>query len=281
MDTPSPIVAGSGVNRTAASGLSRAAMAAALSQWWDLAGLETMPPPSQPRRVPGQASPSSERDRATAPVRANAATATRRPAEAVTEAEALAAGCDSLEALKAAIAAFDGCGLKRGARSMVFSDGNAGSPVMVVGEAPGKEDEEEGLPFAGRSGRFFDTMLATVGLERARNLYLASLLPWRPPGSRPPTGDEIAVCLPFIRRHIALARPRVLVIVGGQAAQALLQSRDGMMKLRGRIHRYDLGGGLGQIPAHCLLPPAHLLGRPQDKALAWKDLLRLQDDISV
>ena len=190
-------------------------------------------------------------------------------------ASALAAGADTLEALRAAIAAFTGSPLRETATNLVFSDGVAGAETMVIGEAPGAEEDRLGKPFVGASGQLLDRMFASIGLSRASNLYITNILPFRPPGNRTPTDAEIALFLPFVLRHIHLAKPRRLVLAGGVAAKGLLQSRDGITRLRGRWHQVSLLNGevLNAFPT---LHPAYLLRNPLAKRDAWADLLMLQ-----
>ena len=247
-----------------------AAVAASLADWWRLAGVsfDEAPVAIAARLPAGAAGPAVSVARA-APGRPTAA-------EAAALARATAAAAGDLEALRAAVAAFDGCALKATASQAVFSAGVPGAPVMLVGEAPGREEDEAGAPFVGRSGQLLDRMLATIGLSRATNLYIANVIPWRPPGNRTPSPEEIAVCLPFIRRQIALARPKVLVFCGGVAAQAMLGTADGIMKLRGRWTDWRSEDLPAPVPALAMLHPAYLLRRPQDKARAWADLLSLE-----
>ncbi|MCA0423315.1 MAG: uracil-DNA glycosylase [Proteobacteria bacterium] len=195
------------------------------------------------------------------------------PEQAAQSARALAAEAPTLDALRSLMAGFEGCELRRTARQLVFSDGIAGARVMLVGEAPGRDEDEQGLPFIGRSGKLLDRMLAAIGLDRS-SVYIANVIPWRPPGNRTPTPQEIAICLPFIERHIALAAPDVLVCLGGPSAQTLLNQRDGILRLRGRWFDYDCNGRV--IPALATLHPAYLLRQPAQKKLAWRDLRALQ-----
>lgn len=251
-----------------------AALAASLADWWRLAGVEA-DAPAPPARTASQpdAAPQTSAPAATV---ARAAGSRATAADAVAAARALAGAAHDLDALRAAIAGFDGCALKATATQAVFSAGVPGAPVMLVGEAPGREEDEAGAPFVGRSGQLLDRMLATIGLSRASNLYIANVVPWRPPGNRTPSPEEIAICLPFIRRQIALARPRALVFCGGVAAQAMLGGSDGIMKLRGRWTDWRSDDVPAPIPALSILHPAYLLRRPQDKARAWADLLSLE-----
>lgn len=248
-----------------------AAIAASLADWWRLAGVSfDEPAPIVAARAPAVA------PAAAAPMVARAAPGRATAADAVSQARAIAAAANDLEGLRAAIAAFDGCALKATATQAVFSAGVAGAPVMLVGEAPGREEDEAGAPFVGKSGQLLDRMLATIGVSRTSNLYIANVIPWRPPGNRTPSPEEIAICLPFIRRQIALARPRVLVFCGGVAAQAMLGAADGIMKLRGRWTDWRGDDASAPVPAIAMLHPAYLLRRPQDKARAWADLLSLE-----
>jgi uracil-DNA glycosylase len=195
------------------------------------------------------------------------------PDEAAGSARAQAATAATLDDLKALLERFDGCSLKATAHRLVFADGKPGARVMFVGEAPGAEEDREGLPFVGRSGKLLDRMLAAIGLDRSQ-AYIANIIPWRPPGNRTPTPQETAICLPFIQRQIELARPDILVCLGGPAAQTLLQQREGILKLRGNWFDYPCGDR--KIRALATLHPAYLLRQPQQKRLAWRDLLALR-----
>ncbi|MCR9175059.1 MAG: uracil-DNA glycosylase [Alphaproteobacteria bacterium] len=181
----------------------------------------------------------------------------------------------TLEALKAAIEAFEGCPLKITATNTVFADGVVGAPLMFVGEAPGADEDREGKPFVGVSGQLLDRMLASIGVSRTENAYISNILPWRPPGNRPPTTAEMATCLPFIQRHIELAAPRILILVGGTSAKALLDRKEGITRLRGKWLDWHTPSG-GVIPALATYHPAFLLRSPSQKANAWKDLLALK-----
>ncbi len=188
---------------------------------------------------------------------------------------ALAEAAASLDALRAAIAGFDGSELRETATNMVFCDGTPDAGLMLIGEAPGADEDREGRPFVGQSGRLLDRMLASVGLHRARDFYVTNILPWRPPGNRTPTEAEITLFLPFVLRHIALVRPRHLLLLGGTAAKALLRGRDGIMKMRGRWHEIAVDG-LGPLPVLPTLHPAYLLRSPAAKREAWADLVLLR-----
>lgn len=194
----------------------------------------------------------------------------------VAEARAAAAAAGDVAALAEAVAAFDGCALKRTAKSTVFADGSAEADLMLVGEAPGAEEDRRGLPFVGPAGRLLDLMLAAIGRDRD-SARIANMLFWRPPGNRAPSPEEIALCRPFVDRHIALVRPKVLVCVGGVAAKSLLGRTEGIGRLRGRWHTFAPDEDSGEIPAAALFHPAYLLRQPGHKRQAWQDLLRIRD----
>ncbi|MCO6419016.1 uracil-DNA glycosylase, partial [Siccirubricoccus sp. KC 17139] len=198
---------------------------------------------------------------------------------AAQQAAALAAAADSLPALREAMARFEGSPLRETATNLVFADGVAESGLMFIGEAPGADEDRLGRPFVGASGRLLDRMLASIGLSRERNFYITNILPFRPPGNRTPTDAEILLFLPFVLRHIALARPRHLVLLGGVAAKGLLRSREGITRLRGRWHEVALPEGETR-PALATLHPAYLLRTPGAKRDAWSDLLRLRQRLA-
>ena len=194
-------------------------------------------------------------------------------AEAAQSARELAASAQTLEDLRAALESFDSCALRATATRLVFADGNPAADIMAVGEAPGADEDRSGVPFVGRSGQLFDRMLKAIGLDRTQ-VYIANVIPWRPPGNRTPTPQEIAVCQPFITRQIELVGPRYLLCLGGSAAQTLLGTKDGILRARGRWSDYVL-------PTHTarampMLHPAYLLRQPAHKKLAWRDLLALK-----
>jgi uracil-DNA glycosylase len=180
----------------------------------------------------------------------------------------------TLDELKAMIEAYDGCGLKKTATQVVFSDGLPGSRVMLVGEAPGRDEDIQGKPFVGKSGQLLDLMLKAIGLDRT-SVYIANTIYWRPPGNRPPTAEESAQCLPFIKRQIELAKPEIIVFVGGVSAKTMLDTKAGIMQLRGNWTEFGLPD-LGTVPALPTLHPAYLLRNPAHKRLAWADWLSLK-----
>jgi len=198
-----------------------------------------------------------------------------RPAASapVDNARALAAAAGSIAELRAAVAAYDGCALKGTARNTVFSDGVDGAPVLIIGEAPGKDEDERGKPFVGRSGQLLDRMLKQIGLNRQSNVLISNTIYWRPPGNRDPTQGEIVACLPFVERLIELAKPKLLILTGKAAAHTVLKREDGVTKLRGRRLLYNRDGLEMPVNAMVMLHPAYLLRQPQQKRQAWADLL--------
>lgn len=210
-----------------------------------------------------------ERQPAARPMPAAAST----PDEAAAGARALARSAATLDELKAALGRFDGCALKATAKTLVFADGNPNGRVMLVGEAPGGDEDRIGLPFVGRSGQLLDRMLAAIGLSREADVYVANVVPWRPPGNRTPTPQEVAICLPFIERQIELADPDILVCLGAPSAQALLGFK-GILTSRGKWVDYDTG--TRRIRAIASLHPAYLLRQPLQKRLAWRDMRALK-----
>ncbi len=196
-------------------------------------------------------------------------------------ARAAADAATTLDELRAAVMSFEGCALKRTATNTVFADGVPGAPLMVIGEAPGGEEDKLGLPFVGRSGQLLDRMLAAIGFDRRRNAYISNILFWRPPGNRKPTDEETALCLPFVMRHIALAKPKAVLLCGGTAVAALLGRTDGITRLRGRWVELAVPGLDRPVPVMPTYHPSFLLRRPQRKGEAWRDLLELQSRLQA
>ena len=195
-------------------------------------------------------------------------------ADPIGDARAMASSASSLEALEAALSSFEHCELKHGARSLVFCDGRPQARVMIIGEAPGRDEDIQGRPFVGRAGHLLDRMLAAIDLSREAAdaesaVYITNILPWRPPQNRDPKPEEIAMLLPFVERHIELADPDILVLIGNHACQALL-GRKGITRLRGT---WETAAGRPALP---MLHPAYLLRNPAAKREAWADLLTLQ-----
>ena len=235
-----------------------------------------------PRPALPSAEPAPARPRITAPTpslrdeppaRAAPLAAPQSPEAAVTDARAQARAAASLAELREILARFEGCELKRHAKQLVFADGNPNARVMFVGEAPGREEDLEGRPFVGRSGKLLDLMMKAIGLDRT-NAYIANIIAWRPPGNRTPTPQESQICLPFVLRQIELVDPDVLVCLGGPSSQTLLGVTDGIMRTRGRWLTYDTG--TRQIRAIATLHPAYLLRQPLHKRLAWRDFLAIK-----
>jgi uracil-DNA glycosylase len=195
------------------------------------------------------------------------------PDTAVMAARQAAKNAENLAELRRILEGFEGCVLKQTAKKLVFADGNPQARVMFVGEAPGREEDLEGLPFVGRSGQLLDRMMAAIGLDR-KSAYIANIIPWRPPGNRTPTPQEAAICLPFITRQIELSGADILVCLGGPSAQALLGAKEGILKSRGRWFTYLAGSR--EMRAMATLHPAYLLRQPLQKRLAWRDLLMLK-----
>ncbi|MBH68574.1 MAG: uracil-DNA glycosylase [Rhodospirillaceae bacterium] len=199
--------------------------------------------------------------------------------ERVNDSVLLASEAASLKELKKVLSSFEGCALKTTATNLVFSDGSEKAQVMLVGEAPGAEEDRIGKPFVGASGQLLDKMLNSIGLDR-NSVYISNILPWRPPGNRTPTPSEINSCLPFIQRHIELINPRVLILVGGTSAKALLDKREGIMRLRGRWFDYRKHTTGTSIPTMPIFHPAFLLRSPSQKSNAWKDLLDIRKTLA-
>jgi len=240
------------------------------------------PDPRPAKSPPGRAAhpPSPELNRKTAP-RSPAPSAPARdggsapppPEAAIMAAREAAASAKSLEELRVLLDRFEGCGLRFTAKQLVFADGNPQARLMIVGEAPGRDEDIAGLPFVGRSGQLLDRMLAAIGLDRT-SVYIANLVPWRPPGNRTPTPQESQICLPFLKRQIELADPDILFCLGGPSAAALLGMTDGIRKFRGRWRVYHTG--TREIRAIASFHPSYLLRSPLEKRFAWRDFLSLR-----
>ncbi|HRY26387.1 MAG TPA: uracil-DNA glycosylase [Geminicoccaceae bacterium] len=271
----------------------------ALLDWYGMAGVDAAVAPGP---VPAWRARAEPRDLSVpAPARppvAAAPPATRRPVQApdpgavpallvpesrrVGSARELARACESLEELEAALQAFDGCALRETASRLCFADGNPQAQVMVIGEAPGAEEDREGRPFVGQSGQLLDRILRNIGLDRT-NVWITNVLYWRPPGNRPPTTGEIAVCLPFLERQIELLAPRFILFVGAIAAKTLLERTEGVTKLRGRPFTYRTAHGT-EIPCLVTFHPAYLLRQPLNKRFVWRDMLAMRarlDELGV
>ncbi|PJR90156.1 uracil-DNA glycosylase [Ochrobactrum sp. 695/2009] len=229
---------------------------------------QTPSPPERPRQQPRPApapAPTSRPVQAAADLPDTAQIALAREA---------AAQASTLDELREKLAAFDGCNLKFTAKNLCFADGDPSSDIMFIGEAPGRDEDMEGLPFVGKSGQLLNRMIESIGLKR-ESVYIANTIPWRPPGNRTPTPLETELCRPFIERQIELAAPKVLVALGGPAGKALTGATEGILRLRGnwKIHRTPSGI---EIPVMPTLHPAYLLRTPAQKRFAWRDFLAVK-----
>lgn len=216
------------------------------------------------------------------PIPTTASVATVSPAAPATAARPAATPrqvtARTIEALRAEIADFDGCPLKATAMNLVFADGNPAAPIMLIGEAPGEDEDRQGKPFVGVSGKLLDAMMGAAGFDRT-NTYISNILFWRPPGNRTPTDTEITSCIPFVERHIALIKPKILVLLGGVSAKTLLRTKEGITRLRGRWADYTPqtdSGITSPIPCLPIYHPAYLLRQPNAKRQAWNDILMLK-----
>ncbi|WP_321335617.1 uracil-DNA glycosylase [Breoghania sp.] len=226
--------------------------------------------PQPPRPSPALARPGSSAP----PHSASASAGATIPGDDVVMAAREAAGqAATLEALREILAGFEGCNLRLTAKNLVFSDGAENARLMFVGEAPGREEDAQGVPFVGRSGKLLDQMLKAIGLAR-EEVYIANAVPWRPPGNRVPSPQEAEICKPFIRRQIELVDPDVLVFLGGASAKLLVGTNDGIMRLRGKWLDYQTGSRA--IRAIATLHPAYLLRTPIQKRLAWRDFVKIK-----
>lgn len=252
--------------------------AAAVLRWYvamgvDLAIDETapnrtaLPPPAAPVPRPAAAPPFAAPPRAAAPAPVAAAVGAAHFAEA-----------KDLDDLRARLEAFEGCALRKMATRTVFGDGPATARLMVIGEAPGADEDRSGVPFVGRAGKLLDKMLASIGWPREA-VFITNVVPWRPPGNRNPTAEEVTLCKPFVTRAIELIAPDALLLLGGSAAGAILDRHDGITRLRGRWQ--GVATAIGEIPAMPTFHPAFLLRNPPSKALAWRDLLALKARIGA
>lgn len=231
--------------------------------------VERAPPPPVQIRI--EAEP--RENEPFAPVTPAAAFTAAPIAETEQLARVAANAATTLDELREALARFEGCNLRHTATNLVFADGNPKSRVMMVGEAPGRDEDIKGLPFVGRAGQLLDRMLGAIGLSR-ESVYIANVVPWRPPGNRTPTPQEAAACRPFIERQIQLADPDFLICLGGSSLRELIGVADGILKMRGKWLVYDSGGR--KIRAMGMLHPAYLLRQPLHKRLAWRDLIALK-----
>ncbi|KQU66957.1 DNA polymerase [Aminobacter sp. DSM 101952] len=230
---------------------------------------------SQQQAARSAEAPRAGADRTAAPVQPRPAAVAAVPDEAqAAAARELASKAATLDELKQIMESFEGCNLKATAKSMVFADGNPEADLMLVGEAPGRDEDFEGLPFVGRSGQLLDRILAAIGLDR-KSAYIANVIPWRPPGNRAPTPHETEICRPFIERQIALVKPKVLVTLDGPPAKVLTGSPDVILRVRGGWRSHTTADGT-VIPVMPTLHPEYLLRNPAHKKLAWRDFLEVK-----
>ena len=278
---------GQGQSPIDAAGIDPRALESLLAFWAD-AGVDTTYEDAPVDRLAARVRPPQPTPRAAAPqvvARSEQAPAIPQASSqgpdisaAIAEARRLAAECETLEALAAAIAAFDGCGLKfEGARQAVFARGEPNAPLMVIGEGPGAEEDVQGLPFVGRAGKLLDKMIGAAGLTG--RVFITNTVYWRPPGNRTPTPQEQMVCQPFLERSIALVAPKVLLLAGGASAKSVLQKSEGILSLRGRWFDWTSSDGAMTLPAMPTLHPAFLLRQPGAKKRAWTDLLMLEERV--
>jgi DNA polymerase len=201
------------------------------------------------------------------------------PAEALAKTEALAKAADSIEALKEAVLSFEKLSICRSATQPVFAQGVETPDVMVIGEAPGAQEDRQGIPFCGPSGQLLDKMLAAIRLSRQENTYITNSVFWRPPGNRTPTPEEIAICRPFVMRHIELIKPKLIFLLGGVAVRSVLNEASSISKLRGKTQSLNIEGA--DIPLQISYHPSYLLRQPSQKKLAWQDLLAIKAQLQL
>lgn len=226
-------------------------------------------------QLPPPSPASSQTPQRAADPAAVAAPSARVPDDtAIANAREAARLAGSIDALREALAGFNDCNLRFGARSTVFADGNPEADVMFIGEAPGRDEDRQGLPFVGRAGQLLDKMLLAIGLDRT-SCYITNIIPWRPPGNRTPTPHEIELCRPFIERHVVLAAPKVVVLMGNVSTKSLLGTTRGILSLRGTWSSYRPNSDT-EIPAMPTLHPAYLLRNPAHKRLSWQDFLSVR-----
>jgi uracil-DNA glycosylase family 4 len=244
---------------------SQAKAAAALLDWYEAMGVDEAIGDEPLDRF---AAPEPTREKPTKAAKSNARS-TASPSTPPTSIDAAA----SLPELEALLAQFEGCALKRTAKNTCFARGSDDARIMLIGEAPGRDEDLQGKPFVGRAGKLLDRMLAAIGLDESQ-VYITNTIYWRPPGNRTPTSQEVEACAPFLSRQIELLDPQVMVLLGGAAAKHILGVTEGIMRMRGQWKIYKCAGR--DIPALPTLHPAYLLRNPEHKRLAWRDLLMLK-----
>lgn len=257
--------------------------ARSLLAWWADAGvvspeaeaiLALAPPAAAPAGQALQAAPSAGAKSAPKPIAAKSGA--RKAVDPAATARTAAAAATTLEALEAAIRAYDGCDLKKSAASTVVFDGRRDAPVLVICDAPSRDDDAAGKPLAGQAGALFDRMMAAIGLSRGESLLLTPVVYWRPIGARAPDTTAIAQCLPFVQRTLELLQPKAVIVVGGVASTVILGAKETPLKLSGQEFTINFSGLTTPINAMVMVQPDYLLHRPQDKAFAWEGLLSLE-----
>lgn len=266
-------------------GADEAILATPIDRFAESDELKSAPPPV--RQASASARPALTRPQPSAPPAAAPAVA-RQPAAVpsipASELEAMAASCASLDELARFLDGFDACPLKRTATRLCFADGLPGAHVMIVGEAPGRDEDEQGLPFVGKSGQLLDRMLAAIGLDRhsddpARAVFITNTVFWRPPGNRNPSSAELLMCLPFVRRAIELAQPKIVMTSGAIPTQTLLETTQGITRARGTLRKISITGR--DVPVLPTYHPSFLLRSPEAKRLAWRDLIAVKKALNL
>lgn len=196
--------------------------------------------------------------------------------ELISNAKKIAKNCNTLDELKIAVEKFEGCNLKKMATNTVFCDGNPQSKIMVIGEAPGNHEDLQGIPFCGDSGNMLNEMLMSINLKRENDFYLTNVIFWRPPGNRRPTDEELAICRPFVERHIALFAPKIIILVGSTAMSAILGLKDPITKIRGEILDYQVDFLTSPSKIFTIFHPSFLMRQPMKKKIVWQDMLTLE-----
>ena len=194
----------------------------------------------------------------------------------IDEAKKIASSASNLVELKMAVSNFENCGLKKMATNTVFADGNPDAKIMVIGEAPGNNEDLQGIPFCGDSGKLLDEAFKAINLERSKDYYITNVIFWRPPGNRPPTNEELAICRPFVERHMALLNPEILILVGSSAMNSVLQTEEKISNIRGKIINFAPKFLTKSIPTMTIFHPSYLMRQPTKKKLAWLDFLKLE-----
>ncbi|MCH2546139.1 MAG: uracil-DNA glycosylase [Alphaproteobacteria bacterium] len=236
-------------------------------------------PPAAPTKKPTAPPPLTPAATRTPRAPTSLSVPTKATALLIEEAQQIAAECATLDALKTALENFEGCPLKKLASTTVFGQGNPHAAIMFVGEAPNEDDDNQGAPFSGESGKLFDKMLAAIALDRHDSAYLSSIVYWRPPGNRAPNSEELETCRPFVQKHIALVQPKILVMVGGVSASSLLASPSGISRLRGKSYQYTNAYLDKPIESYAIFHPSYLMQQPAHKAHAWKDLITIKQSL--